>query len=510
MGQALLKDDRAILKLLNNRENLVAEKCRRSFFFFVKTFWSEIIGEEPVYNWHIPFLCQELEIVFNEVINRRPKLYDLIINIPPGTTKSTICTVMFPAWVWIARNRENLKETGAGLRFMTGSYNSTLSLEHAELSRDIIWSDKWKEYFPEVTIRHDKAQKSNFKNKQKGTRFSTSVGSTATGVHAHFLIIDDPVDPKKALSDTERASASRWMDQTLSTRKVDKKITVTILIMQRLHKTDPTGNMMENTAKLRHIVLPAKNDYTITPPELEKYYVDGLLDPVRLDQEVLDEYRDKLGSYGYSGQFGQDPRPREGAMFQEEWFEIVGAIPAGGTQWVRGWDLAATTEAEAKSGQPAYTAGVKLKRVDGVTYIAHSKRGRWSGEGTRKVIKNTASQDEVGTIQDIPQDPGQAGKAQVRDYVKYLPQYDVRYSTESGDKILRAEPLSAQAEAGNVKLLRGPWNKEFIDEITFFPAGFKDQVDGTTRAYNRAVQLEDTQGDTVGGPAGFKQARRTL
>ncbi len=509
MGQSIA-DNKALLNLLGNRDLLTAEKCRRSFFFFVKEFWSEIIGEEPVYNWHIPFLCHELEKVFVPVINRRAKLYDLIINIPPGTTKSTICTVMFPAWTWIARNPEKLKQTGADLRFMTGSYDKTLSLEHAELSRDIIWSNKWKRYFPEVRIRQDKSQKSNFKNNKKGTRFTTSVGATATGVHAHFLIIDDPVNPKQALSDADRAAANRFMDHTLSTRKVDKKQSVTILIMQRLHKTDPTGNMVENTKKLRHIVLPAKNDYTIKPPELEKYYTNGLLDPIRLAQDELDDFQLKLGSYGYSGQFGQDPRPREGAMFQEEWFEIVDAIPAGGTKFARGWDLAATTEQEAKSGQPAYTAGVKGKRVDGITYITHALRGRWSAAGARKIVKNTASQDEAGTVVDLPQDPGQAGKGQVRDYVTFMPQYEVRYSVESGDKVLRAEPFSAQAEVGNVKLLRGSWNKEFLDEITFFPAGFKDQVDATTRMYNRLIKLDSMDGHLVGGPKGVKNERRSM
>ena len=494
--------------LFQNPDLVRAEACRRSLFTFVKEFWSEIIPEEPVYNWHIPYLCRELEQCFRSVVNRREKEYDLIINIPPGTTKSTLCTVMFPAWAWIARNPENPGQTGADLRFMTGSYSSSLSMEHAELSRDIIWSDKWKRYFPDLEIRGDKAQKSNFKNNHMGTRFSTSVGSTATGVHAHFLLVDDPVDPKKALSDVERDAANRWMDHTLSTRKVDKRITVTILIMQRLHKGDPTGNMVEKSTKLRHIVLPASTEYDVKPPELKKFYRNGLLDPERLSMDVLKENKTKLGSYGYGGQFGQSPKPREGAMFQEEWFEIVDAAPAGGTEWVRGWDLAATTEQEAKNNEPAYTAGVKMKYVDGIFYIAHSSRFRKSPENVRRAIRALATQDEPGTIIDIPQDPGQAGKSQVRSFVRYLPEFEVRYSTESGDKVLRAEPISAQAEAGNIKLVRGPWNREYIDEITYFPNGFKDQVDATTRAYNRLVKLAQVGRGVVGPPAGIKNEKK--
>ena len=119
-----------------------------------------------------------------------------------------------------------------------------------------------------------------------------------------------------------------------------------------------------------------------------------------------------------------------------------------------------------------------------------------------------ATQDEPGTVIDIPQDPGQAGKGQVRSFVQYLPEFEVRYSTESGDKVLRAEPLSAQAEAGNIKLVRGPWNREYIDEITYFPNGFKDQVGATVRAYNRLVKLSQAGRGTVGPPAGVKNEKK--
>ena len=508
-------DNSPTLKLLVGcPDQLKAEICRRDFYYFVQEFWDCIVTEDPVFNWHIEYLCRELEKVFVNVVNRRVKEYDLIINISPGSTKSTLCTVMFPVWCWIARNPDHpMKEVdgkvvdnlGDFLRFMTGSYSSDLSMDHAELSRDLIYSDKWKRYFPELIIRADKSQKSNYKNNQMGTRFSTSVGSTATGVHAHIIIVDDPVDPKKALSDVDRATANRWMDQTLSTRKVDKRVTVTILIMQRLHKADPTGNMLEKTigSKIKHICLPASVEYDIIPKRLKKFYVDGLMDPIRLGADVLAESKLKLGPYGYAGQFGQSPKPREGAMFQEDWFEVVKAAPEGGTKWVRGWDLASTTVQEAKSNSgPAYTAGVRVKQGDdGLFYVGHATHFRKSPAGVRKAVKNIASQDPIGTTIDLPQDPGQAGKSQVKDFVSGMPEYDVRYSTESGDKVLRAEPFSAQCEAGNVKLVEGPWIREYLDEITYFPNGFKDFVDATTRAYSRVIKISKQARGTVGGPA---------
>lgn len=519
--------------LISDVDRLKAELCRRDFYYFVREFWDLIIDEEPIYNWHIKYLCEELQRLAFHVMLRKPKKYDLIINIPPGTTKSTIVTVMFPAWCWIARHpsrrdRDGRRLSGAFLRFITGSYAEALALEHADYSRDIIRSERYSLYFPEIMIRRDKDLKSNYKitrvdepDRPAGNRFSTSVGSKVTGVHAHFIIIDDPLNPNQSLSETKRKTANDWMDHTLSTRKVDKRVTVSILIMQRLHKLDCTGHMEEKKKrgkKIKHIILPgclrAKDGsaFEVKPANLRKRYVDGLLDPVRLDYEALADLHVDLGAYGYAGQIGQDPKPREGGMFQENWFEIVDAAPAGGTRWVRGWDLAGTSEMEAASSGtvPAYTASARMKYVDGFFYIGHAEHFRASPGGVRRRMKNRASQDGVETIIDIPQDPGQAGKSQVRDLVSYLSEYEVRFSPESGDKELRAEPLSAQCEAGNVKIVDPDrsWSPEYIAEICFFPNGFKDWVDSTVRAYTRVNALKaGMDEDDIAAPGGSKETR---
>lgn len=89
---------------------------------------------------------------------------------------------------------------------------------------------------------------------------------------------------------------------------------------------------------------------------------------------------------------------------------------------------------------------------------------------------------------DLPQDPGQAGKFQVRYLVTKLPGYIVKFGTESGSKELRAAPFASQAEAGNVKIVRGAWNNDFLDEAEVFPAStYKDQIDASSRAFARCV-----------------------
>ena len=198
----------------------------KSLFQFIEYFWSEVSTDEFKPNWHINYLCKELEKIAYQVAKRKPKLHDLIINIPPGTTKTITVSIMFPVWCWTK---------WYWMRFITASYSSNLSLESAEYSRDLVRSEKFKVMYPELSIKEDKDVKSNFKLVKKeqvfvgrrprllqgGNRYSTSVGGTLTGYHGHILIVDDPLNPKQAASEKELENANHWMDQTLPTRKTD-------------------------------------------------------------------------------------------------------------------------------------------------------------------------------------------------------------------------------------------------------------------------------------------------
>jgi hypothetical protein len=341
-------------------EAVRAEACRRSLFRFIQEFWDLIIDEEPVWNWHIPLICAELETLFWDVLARRRKSYDLLINIPPGTTKTTVVSVAFPAWAWVARAPRGFcppveraaelrapegsdpRPSGANMRFITGSYAQDISLKASGLSRDIIRSDRYRGYFPEIALRQDQDAKSDYANTLKGSRFSTSTNARAYGTHAHIIIIDDPIDPEQATSELESLRANEFLDN-VRTRTVDKRITPIILVQQRLGENDPSAHLKETARAVRHLRLPATDDYPVEPAELRRHYDDacGMLDPVRMDGSVLADMRRVLGPYKYAGQFGQDPRPREGGMFQKHWFDVVDAAPDGGVE-VRGWDLAAS------------------------------------------------------------------------------------------------------------------------------------------------------------------------
>jgi predicted phage terminase large subunit-like protein len=515
-----------------------AEACRRSLFRFLQEFWPLIIDEPPVWNWHIPFICSELEGLLWHVLARRRKPYDLLINVPPGTTKTTVVSAAFPAWAWVARAPRGFapaveaavalrspsgadpRPRGANLRFITGSYSQDISLKASGLSRDIVRSELYRSYFPEIALRADQDSKSDYANTLKGSRFSTSTGARAYGTHAHVIIIDDPIDPDQALSDTERVRANEFIDN-VRTRTVDKRLTPMVLIQQRLHEDDPSAHFLRTAKDVRHVRLPATDEYGISPPELAARYADacGLLDPVRMDAGVLADMRRVLGPYKYAGQFGQDPRPREGGIFQKQWFEVVDAAPDGGRE-VRGWDLAASKKGAGSTGsRQAATAGVKLKIVGarvvrgglagGTVYVLDDVNVFGIGHQVRRVMRATATQDGVGCVQDVPQDPGQAGKDQVASLAAELQGFVVRSSPESGDKVTRAEPFSSQCEAGNVKLVRGEWNAAWLDEVAMFPNGRKDRVDVTVRAYTRALRSAAAEQDgAISGPDGVMNAPR--
>lgn len=184
-------------------------------------------------------------------------------------------------------------------------------------------------------------------------------------------------------------------------------------------------------------------------------------------------------------------RPAAGLFFKRNQIgEILNSIPPDVERWVRGWDLAATSEDE--SGEAAYTAGVLMgKRKNGRYVIADVVNVRESASDVRKTIKFNAMADTQKYKRvkiRLPQDPGQAGKAQAQSYIKFLSGFDVVAIPESGSKETRAEPMAAQWQAGNFDIVAGDWNELYLQQLENFPTGkFKDMVDASSSAF---AQLE--------------------
>ena len=180
-------------------------------------------------------------------------------------------------------------------------------------------------------------------------------------------------------------------------------------------------------------------------------------------------------------------KPAAGMFFKRSQVTIVEHMPNDVISWCRGWDLAATTEDE--KGDPAYTSSVLIgKRRDGRYIVANVTNQRLSSSDVRKMILSTAAMDKKTrkrVVQRIPQDPGQAGKAQAESFGKMLAGYIVKIKPESGSKETRAEPFATQWQLGNVDLLSAEWNEMYLTQLESFPESkFKDMVDASSSAFS--------------------------
>jgi len=424
-----------------NKDVLLRSVLKRSFKHFVRYFWDVIIPETLVANWHIDYLADELQQIVWRAADRKPKDADLVINIPPGTTKSTLTTIMLPAYAWAV---------DPTLKIITCSYSSTLSIAHALKSRDIVRSDKYRRLFPEVQIKKDQDNKSQYETTAGGQRLATSVGGTITGFHAHIIIVDDPINAQEAISDTLLDKAGKFMDETLATRKIDKAGTPTIMVMQRLHDRDPSGRWLSREkSPVKHICLPGIKSSDIKPPELAEYYDNegaGLLDHKRLGVAELNELKTRLGSYGWAGQVLQSPIPREGAIWQPSWFRLGKEVPEL-RYLATFWDLAYTkneknsASAYVRAGTDAQgncwvvDAGYHFKEFPALVQVMAAKEGP-------HIVENKAS-----------------GKSAVQVLKSHgLPARE--YQVKGTDKIARTTLVTPYAEAG--KLILTPQAAEVL------------------------------------------------
>jgi predicted phage terminase large subunit-like protein len=195
---------------------------------------------------------------------------------------------------------------------------------------------------------------------------------------------------------------------------------------------------------------------------------------------VRQQYGSSLAAQELEGEFLDSA----GTMFRREWFPVVEAVPPL-TCRVRAWDLAATPKAEHSGKDPDYTVGVLLgKDAGGTHYVLDVRRTRGTPQQVQALVRHTAEADGKAVAIYMEQEPGSSGVAVVDHYRRHvLPGYNFRGERSTGNKADRAQPLAAQAEGGTIKLRRGPWVKDFLDELEVFPFGsHDDQVDGASLA----------------------------
>jgi predicted phage terminase large subunit-like protein len=442
---------------------------------FVREAWHVL---EPnatyVHNWHIDAICQHLEAVTDGRITR------LLINVPPGSMKSLLVSVFWPAWEWGPKGMRSM-------RYLATSFNDGPTSRDSRKTRDLILSDWYQSLWPEVVLT--RAGETSFANSSTGFREGVPFGSL-TSQRGDRLIIDDPHSTETAESDVDRASTARKFREGAVNRLNLQSRSALVIVKQRLHAQDVSGVVLELGMGYEHLMLPMEFEVerrcSTSIGFVDPRTNDGdLLDPVRFPREVVDALKRDMTAYAFASQYQQRPAPREGNMFKRAWFDamIVDAPPPN-CRWVRHWDLAAS-----KKSTSACTAGVKIGRApDGKFYVGNVIKIQEEGATVRQIIMATAQADGLGVEISLPQDPGQAGKVQAQDMTSMLAGFVVVAEPETGDKETRAQPFASQCQAGNVSIVRGGWNEAYLDELCTFPTGkFKDQVDASSGAFGRLV-----------------------
>lgn len=435
--------------------------AQEDLYFFSRWMFLQRRG----YNWH---RARHHQIVSDALMRvYRGECKRLIINVPPRYSKTELAVVNFIAW---ALGKVPDAE------FIHTSYSGTLAVNNSANIRALIQHEAYREIFPGCALATE--AKSHWSTTAGGVMYATGAGGTITGFGAGkhrpgfggAIIIDDPHKADEARSDVIREGVLEWFQNTLGSRK-NSRDTPIILIMQRLHERDLAGWLLAggNGEEWEHVCLPVINeDGTALWPE--KHSIEEL------------RVMDRAAPYMFAGQYLQRPAPLDGGIFKPDQIHVIDALPAGAIKWVRGWDLASTTDGD-------YTAGARLGKLpDGRFVISDMVRLRCGPDERDAGILNAASRDTREVLISIPQDPGQAGKTQVLYLTRSLAGYNVTSSPESGDKVTRAEPLAAQVNVGNVLMLRGSWNAALIDEMRSFPNGaHDDQIDGLSRAFSNFV-----------------------
>jgi len=414
----------------------------------------------------------------------------LMIFAPPQHGKSELVSVRLPAF-WLGKRPDD--------PIILTSYAAALAENKSRQARNLVESEEYQRLFMVGTPRDSRAVNEWSIAGRRGRLLAAGVGGPITGHGAQLGIIDDPFENwEQAQSQTYRDRVWDWYRSTFRTRIWETGAIV--LVMTRWHEDDLAGRLLgEQGNQWTMVRLPALAESQTLRDERARRLGQraGQPDPVgrkpgeplaphRFSAAALAAIRTDVGSLVWSAEYDGDPRAAEGNRFKREWFRIVDAAPAQAER-VRYWDKAATQD----GGK--YSAGVLMAKAGGEIFIEDMARGQWSTGNRRKVMLQTAQFDQArygrGVRIGIEQEPGSSGKDSVDDEIKMLAGFIVEADRPTGDKDVRLEPFAAQAEAGNVKLVRGAWNQAYIEELCAIPNGaFRDQSDASSGAYNRLNQ----------------------
>lgn len=452
-----------------------------------ETFKEFVCRVRPRYRWFRH--CDQLADVLQRVADG--KIKRLMVFMPPRHGKSEEVTRLFSAYFlyryphrWVSIN----------------SYAAELAYTLSRAAR---------ENFKNAggSCKSDADAVKHWETPEGGGLFAAGVGGAITGKGWHLGIIDDPLkNAQDAASETIREAQKEWYQSTFLTREEPNDDGdpdgALIMILTRWNEDDLAGWQLalesdedEDDSERWHIVSwPAikeeeDQEFPVTcTVEPDWREAGDALCPERRPLSKLKRIMKRVGDYFWNALYQQRPRPKEGAFFKVDNLEDVDKTPHILLS-CRAWDQAAT------EGAGDYSAGVKIGLgVDGVWYVTDMVRGQWGTDRRNEKIVSAAKSDGRATRIRGAQDPGNAGVDAAKAFCRMLSGYSVRTERASGSKESRADPFSAQVNAGNVKLLRGAWNHAFKEELRAFPNGTHDDiVDAASDAFTELSRLRSAK-----------------
>lgn len=429
----------------------------------------------------------------------------LMTFMPPQHGKSLLISKNFPVW-YLGHHPEH--------RIITASYEATYAASWNRKARDLFRN--WAQQIFGLELKKDSQATNHWDIRgHDGGADSSGAGGSQTGKQAHFFNIDDPhKNPLEARSVVYQERIYDWYLEAVDTRlPKDGLINITqtrwdeldlsgrilqaedsIPAGEAIHILDDGGRIPRDTWVV--LSLPA----LAGPDDILGRQPGEALCPDLFPLQVLQGKKKRMDSRDpakFDALYQQEPVSLEGGMFHDDYFEIIDSLPTNIINEVRAWDLAATMAPDdipiEKRG--AATAGVRLTLTEDFKLIVQDCVEFWKGPGdVEDQVHTTAVGDGKKVKIRIPQDPGQAGKTQVRDYSRLLAGYDFDGIHETGDKEARAKPVAVWGKINKIYLLRGTWNQRFITVCRRFPRGrHKDIVDALSLGYSVVMPEEEVE-----------------
>lgn len=416
-------------------------------------------------NWHVAVLAAKLEGV------RRGETRRLIVNLPPRHLKSHAASVAFPAW-WLGHD--------PSAQILCVSYGQELS---DKLSRDCraLMTSRFYERLFATRLSPMRSAVEEFATTAHGFRLATSVGGVVTGRGGDVIVIDDPLKPEEAVSDSFRARVNDWYDNTLYSRLNDRRKGAIVLIMQRLHEDDLVGHVLaQEDWEVVSFPAIAEDDerYEIATASGVRTFGRKAGEALHAEREPLEEIeriRRALGSWNFAGQYQQRPAPVGGAMVKREWFKFFDSEPRPFERIVQSWDTA-NKATELADYSVCTTWGVKQKHF----YLIDVFRRKLNYPELKRAVVARAGQFGAESV--LIEDRA-SGTQLIQELVREgLVQ--VRKVVPDADKVMRLHAQTGAIENGFVHLpVHAPWLEEYLAELMTFPKSrHDDQVDSTSQA----------------------------